>query len=96
MVKVGVFETVTATAGIAASAYWLSQRNRNKSNVNAETATFEEDLVMQELLPFETSDLMIQNVTSISAMTWYNGDIQKLKGPLRNRIRLILEANPWL
>ena len=97
MVRVGVFETVTATAGIAASAYWLSQRNRNKNgNVNTETATSEEDLMIKDLLPFETSDLMMQNVTSISAMTWYNGDIEKVRSPLRKRIRLILEANPWL
>ena len=54
------------------------------------------DEVVIELLPLETSDLMMENVSSISTITWYTGDIDNIKDDLRHHVADILRINPWV
>lgn len=57
-------------------------------------STFDSEVEVK-LLPDETADLMMK-ILAVSTITWYSGDIETVKVPLRQRVCEILLSNPWL
>ena len=102
MVRAGAWESLAvATTGALTIAY-LSSRKIKRTNASGappkkvEEQRHDNDELVITMLPLETSDLMMQNVSSISTITWYTGDIDNVKDDLRNRVADILRANPWV
>ena len=93
MVKAGGWESLAvATTGVLALAY-LSKSKPKAIEIPKKE---HHDEVVVTMLPLETSDVMMQNISSISTITWYKGDIDTIQESLRNRITDILRANPWI
>ena len=75
----------------SASVAYLYYYNRQLKNV----ATDPNEVVVP-MLPFETSQMMMENAVSISSLTWYSGNVEDVQHSLRQKVTEILNANPWL
>ena len=52
------------------------------------------DLMSEQLLAVEASQMMIS--PGIASITWFKGDAAKATAVLKERLRALVEANPWL
>ena len=82
---------IASLVGTCSAAYLYFQYRLKEAD-----ETSNDDEVVVPLLPLESSSLMMENIRSISSLTWYSGDIENIRQPLRERVRKILQANPWL
>jgi hypothetical protein len=95
----GIFRAAAATtlaiAGASATMYLFAAAVTSKRSASNSSKKKKEDSIYIRLNDFEEMALA-RGSAPISTMTWFSGDHHQAASVIRERVMLVVRANPWL